>query len=150
MIVQVEFVGVIVLYCGGRLGVVLRLGTRSQAMRSPILCGSSGQLSRASGMVWHDGSWRRGTGQLGGQRTTLDGGLSSTIVSSAHATHPPLVFNWRSRVVVCQLQVDFSGVLALEVEGMPPIMLASSWDADVLKADVGFANQIRLFVIVED
>jgi hypothetical protein len=33
---------------------------------------------------------------------------------------------------------------------MPPIMLASSWDADVLQADVGFANQIRLFVIVED
>lgn len=29
-------------------------------------------------------------------------------------------------------------------------MLASSWDADVLQADVGFANQIRLFVIVED
>lgn len=64
---------------------------------------------------------------------------------------PQLAFSFvRARVVVCQLEHDLAGVLALVVECVPRVHLSSAGDNDFFQVDPHLANHVRLLVVVED
>lgn len=53
-------------------------------------------------------------------------------------------------VVVCQLDSQLAGVLALEGETLPEIALAATGHDDLGKIDPGLANQVGALVLAED
>lgn len=55
-----------------------------------------------------------------------------------------------ARVVVRDLNPDFTGVLALAGEILPEIVLATTGDDDVAQVDPCLSNQFCLLVVVED
>jgi hypothetical protein len=56
---------------------------------------------------------------------------------------------WAS-IVVGQLQPCLSSIFALAIETVPGITLASTGYNDFGQADPSFANEFRLFIVVED
>jgi hypothetical protein len=53
-------------------------------------------------------------------------------------------------IVVSHLDAHFTSILSSALQRMPLVALASSGDDQVFQIDPGFADQVGLFVIVED
>lgn len=53
-------------------------------------------------------------------------------------------------IVVSHLDANLTGILSSVLQRMPLVALAASGDDQVLQIDPGFADQVGLFVIVED
>lgn len=61
-----------------------------------------------------------------------------------HLLHPRLA------IVVGQFDPNFPGIAALAGQGVPVVFLATAWLQNGVNVDPGFANEIGLFVIIED
>lgn len=55
-----------------------------------------------------------------------------------------------ARVVVCHLNADFSGILALELQAVPLITLAASGNDQLAQVNPRLPDQICLLVVIED
>ena len=70
------------------------------------------------------------------------------VISSHAVSSRP--FRLRPRIIVCELNPDLAGVLALAVESLPNVALATSGYDDLSEADPCLADQIGSLVFAED